>query len=174
MRDHSRLRAFFSPLLEEMGYRCVLVSLTGGRRPRLQILLERLDDMPITIEDCTAATRRVLNTIEEQDPIGGDYLIEVSSPGLERPLVTEEDFSRFKGKMIRASLTHSYEGRKNFQGVFLGYDGKDILLEIQGENNETTKIALPFSNIQRSHLIENLPAKGKKASKPKPTLKQKD
>ncbi len=174
MRDHTRLRAFFTPLLEEMGYRCVLVSLTGGRRPRLQILLERLDDTPITIEDCTSATRRLLNVIEEHDPIGGDYLIEVSSPGLERPLVTEEDFSRFKGKTIRVSLTHSYQGRKNFQGVLLGYDGKDILLETQGKNNETTKIALPFTNLQHSHLIETLPPKGKKASKPKSTLKQKD
>lgn len=165
MQDQKKLRTYFSPLLENMGYRCVFISLLKGKKPRLQIFIERLDNASITMEDCTYVTHHLLNALEENDPIEGNYLIEVSSPGVDRPLVTQEDFKRFKGEIAQIVLIHPIQGQKKFKGILLECSNTEtIMIEIQDTSNEKKEISFPFLDIQRANLVEKLAEKGKKSS----------
>ena len=142
----------FSPILQEMGYGCVRVLFRGGASPTLQLMIERLDEKSVAIEDCTRVTRRVLDFLEEDDPIGGDYNVEVSSPGLDRPLVKRQDFERFVGSLIKVSSHRSIEGTKKFQGKILGV--KDDLLIL--ESSDGREISLPLSTINKANLVISL------------------
>ena len=102
MADTSRLEALIAPTLEAMGYDLVRVSLGGGRQSaRLQVMAERKDGVPMTVDDCAEISRTVSAVLDVEDPIDGTYTLEVSSPGIDRPLVKPADFDRFKGYEAR-------------------------------------------------------------------------
>ncbi len=93
--DH--IKALIAPALEAMGYRLVRVAFTGGRRATLQVMAERRDEAAMTVEDCAEISRNVSALLDVADPIATRYTLEVSSPGIDRPLVSREDFARFAG-----------------------------------------------------------------------------
>ena len=114
------------PAVEALGYRVVRVRLTGGGRPILQVMAERADGSGITLDECAAISRAVSVLIDVADPIAGKYVLEVSSPGIDRPLVHAADFIRFVGREVRIETTRPFDGRRRFRGTLLGLDGEVI------------------------------------------------
>src|SRR5580700_9466377 len=99
-----------------MGYSLVRVVITSGRRATLQVMAERRDDQPMTVEDCAQISRSVSALLDVAEPIAGSYMLEISSPGIDRPLVRTEDYDRFSGFEAKIELARAVDGRKRFRG----------------------------------------------------------
>ena len=118
-----------APHLDDMGYEVVRVQLSGGQRPRLQIMAERRDRVAINVDDCAEVSKAVSALLEVDDPIPGSYTLEVSSPGIDRPLTRPDDFQRFAGFEAKLELRMPIEGRRRFRGTLLGLDEGFVRLE---------------------------------------------
>jgi ribosome maturation factor RimP len=136
------------PSLEAMGYRLVRVAFLGARRATLQIMAERHDDAPMTVEDCTEISRSVSAILDVADPIAEAYTLEVSSPGIDRPLTRPEDYDRFAGFEAKIELGEPIEGRKRFRGRLLGRAADQVRLAA-----ETGEVSLPFTAIAKAKLV---------------------
>jgi ribosome maturation factor RimP len=131
-----------------MGYRLVRVLVTGGRRATLQVMAERLDDLSITHDDCAKISRSVSALLDVVDPIVGAYTLEISSPGIDRPLVCAEDYDRFSGFEAKIELTMPIDGRRRFRGRLIGTAAGAIrLLTTAGEAQ------LPLVTVVRAKLV---------------------
>jgi ribosome maturation factor RimP len=148
--DKSHIAALIEPSLSAMGYRLVRVALTGGRRATLQVMAERLDEVAMSVEDCAEISRSLSALLDIADPIAGSYMLEVSSPGIDRPLVRAEDYDRFAGFEARIELAEPLAGRRRFRGRLIGSSGDDIRLR-----TETGEIRLPLAAILRAKLVLN-------------------
>lgn len=146
--DTGKIEAIIAPSLEAMGYRVVRIAVTGGRRATLQIMAERADDAAMTVDDCADISRTVSALLDVADPIDSAYFLEVSSPGIDRPLVKREDFTRFAGHEARVELSMPVDGRKRFRGRLEGIDGDRVRLVVDG-----APVALPFPAITRAKLV---------------------
>jgi ribosome maturation factor RimP len=142
------IEAMIAPSLEAMGYRVVRVAVTGGRRATLQIMAERADEQAMTVEDCAEISRSVSALLDVADPIAGAYTLEVSSPGIDRPLVKREDFARFAGFEAKIELNQPHDGRRRFRGKLLGVEGGEVRLLV-----DDAPIALPLSAVTRAKLV---------------------
>src|ERR1700691_3688074 len=111
-----------------MGYRLVRVMLSGRQRPTLQLMAERRDDAPMSVEDCAEISRSVSALLDVADPIASAYTLEVSSPGIDRPLVRAEDYDRFAGFEAQVELAQPQDGKKRFRGRVLGRAGDEVRL----------------------------------------------
>src|SRR5437588_4714721 len=131
-----------------MGYRLVRVVITSGRRPTLQVMAERLDDRPMTVGDCAQISHSVSALLDVADPIAGTYMLEISSRGIDRPLVRTEDCDRFSGFEARIELARPIEGRKRFQGRLLGTSTESVRLA-----TETGEVRLPLAEVARAKLV---------------------
>ena len=136
------------PALNAQGYDLVRVKLGGGDDLRLQIMAERADRAEMTVEDCAAISRNISSLLDAEDPIPEAYTLEVSSPGIDRPLVRMEDYDRFSGFDARVESRVPVVDRKKFSGILRGTDGGDILIDVDGEIYE-----VPFADIHRAKLI---------------------
>jgi len=136
------------PSLIAMGYRLVRVVMTSGRRTTLQVMAERLDDLPITHDDCAEISRSVSALLDVADPIAGAYTLEISSPGIDRPLVRAEDFDRFRGFEAKIELVMPLDGRRRFRGRLIGT--AEGVLYLFTEAGETR---LPLDAVARAKLI---------------------
>lgn len=150
MVDTGHIAALIEPSLSAMGYRLVRVALTGGRRPTLQIMAERLDETAMSVEDCAEISRSLSALLDVADPIAGSYALEISSPGIDRPLVRAEDYDRFAGFEARIELTAPLAGRRRFRGRLLGTGGGEVRLM-----TEAGEVRLPFSAVHRARLVLN-------------------
>jgi ribosome maturation factor RimP len=146
--DTNEIARIIEPSLEAMGYRLVRISFIGSRRATLQIMAERADEAAMTVEDCAEISRSVSALLDVADPIAGAYTLEVSSPGIDRPLVRPEDYERFAGFEAKVELSQPLDGRKRFRGRIVGRTaGGARLLAEAGE------VVLPFAAIQRAKLV---------------------
>jgi ribosome maturation factor RimP len=136
------------PSLEAMGYRLVRVAFLGSRRATLQIMAERIDDAPMTVDDCTDISRSVSALLDVADPIAGTYMLEVSSPGIDRPLTRPEDYHRFAGFEAKIELSQPVDGRKRFRGRILGHAEARVRLV-----GETGEVELPYADITKAKLV---------------------
>jgi ribosome maturation factor RimP len=136
------------PSLEAMGYRLVRVAFLGARRATLQIMAERIDDAPMTVDDCTEISRSVSALLDVADPIAEAYMLEVSSPGIDRPLTRPEDYDRFAGFEARVELGQPLDGRKRFRGRILGRAGDHVRLAA-----ESGEVQLPLTDIAKAKLV---------------------
>lgn len=148
MTDTAKIEEMIAPSLEAMGYRLVRVAMTGGRRATLQVMAERIDDQAMTVEDCAEISRTVSALLDVSDPIAGAYTLEVSSPGIDRPLVRREDFDRFTGFEAKVELGQAIEGRRRFRGKLLGVEGEAVRLLVDGAT-----VALPLAAVARAKLV---------------------
>ncbi|MBO90040.1 MAG: ribosome maturation factor RimP [Rickettsiales bacterium] len=142
------VRALIAPPLADIGYEVVRVMAIGKDRPTLQIMAERLDEGTMTVEDCAFISRTVSAIFDVEDPINGAYTLEVSSPGLDRPLVRQKDFERYLGFEAKIELHQALNGQRRYRGVLAGYAGG--LVTIVTENGTTE---LPFEEIDKARLI---------------------
>ena len=148
MVDSNNIAQMIEPSLAAMGYRLVRVLMTGGRRATLQVMAERIDDLPITHDDCTEISRSVSALLDVADPIAGAYMLEISSPGIDRPLVRAEDYDRFSGFEAKIELAMPLDGRRRFRGRLIGTVGG--VLRLLTEAGETL---LPLDAVVRANLI---------------------
>ncbi|HXC92018.1 MAG TPA: ribosome maturation factor RimP [Stellaceae bacterium] len=148
MVDTNGIAQIIEPSLAAMGYRVVRVVVTTGRRPTLQVMAERVDEAPMTVDDCASISRSVSALLDVADPIAGGYTLEISSPGIDRPLIRPEDYERFTGHQARIELNEPVGGRKRFRGRLLGLAEGDIRLVT--ENGEAR---LPLAAVARAKLV---------------------
>jgi ribosome maturation factor RimP len=163
--DTNEIARLIEPSLEAMGYRLVRIIQTGGQhRPTLQVMAERRDEQPMTVDDCAEISRSVSALLDVADPIAGTYMLEVSSPGIDRPLVRPEDYDRFAGFEARIELSAPQDGRKRYTGRLLGRDGEAVRLVADGG-----EVRLKLAAIARAKLVltDDLIAQAQK--KPAPT-----
>jgi len=134
----ARIAALIEPTVEGLGFALVRVRLSGGHRPVLQVMAERHADGQMTVDDCTSLSRALSALLDVEDPIAGEYLLEVSSPGIDRPLVKPADFARFAGQVARVETARPIEGRRKFTGRLLGLsaDGAAVRIEVEGAARE--------------------------------------
>jgi ribosome maturation factor RimP len=144
----SQLEPVIAPAVEAAGYRLVRLRLMGGKTKTLQIMAERPDGQ-MDVEDCAKLSRALSDFLDQEDPIDGEYNLEVSSPGIDRPLTRISDFARWAGHEAKIELTTpDAGGRKRFRGTLLGLDGKDVLFESGG-----AKMTFAFRNIAEAKLV---------------------
>lgn len=134
--------------LQAEGFDIVRVLLSGERRPKLQIMVERRDGASVGVDDCAQASRLVSAVLDVEDPLSDSYVLEVSSPGIDRPLTRLGDFARFAGFEARVELRIPVAGRRRFRGRLRGVDDGRIRLETEDE-----EIELSFDDIQKAKLV---------------------
>jgi len=140
------------PSLTDLGYEIVRIRFQGVGRPVLQIMIDRLDGVEIDVDDCALASRTVSALLDVADPIPGAYELEVSSPGLDRPLTRAKDFESFSGNEARIELNAAIDGRRRFRGRLLGLDGDMVRMAVADEAAET-ELALPLKAIAKAKLV---------------------
>ncbi len=142
------LTPFFEPVIESMGYELVGVEfLGGGGHGTLRVYIDRDDG--VSVDDCAAISHQISGILDIEEPIKQAYDLEVSSPGIDRPLFKLADFERFAGQTARIKLAIAQQGRKNFKGRLQGVvDDKMVKIEVDGE-----EFSLPFADIARANLV---------------------
>jgi len=145
------LLELLDPVAEAAGYEIVRLRLMGGEHVRrLQIMAERAVDGDMNVEDCARLSRAISDIMDAADPIAGEYTLEVSSPGVDRPLTRLKDFEAFEGHEARVELDRMAEGRKRFKGMLAGVEDDAVAIDLEGEE-ETAMI--PFAWIVEAKLI---------------------
>jgi len=124
-----RLAAIVSPTVEGLGFELVRIRLMGGKRATLQIMAERPEG-GIEVDECARISRAVSAVLDVEDPIGSEYTLEVSSPGIDRPLTRLKDFERYEGYEVRLETSELIDGRRRFKGVLGGVEGSEVLIAI--------------------------------------------
>lgn len=147
---HDRVRHLVEEPLTEMGYELVRVNLSGGSRPILQIMAERKDGAAMTVEDCTDISHTVSLLLDAEDPIAGAYALEVSSPGIDRPLTRPKDFERYAGFEVRMETRLPVDGRRRFRGRLKGL--KDGIVAVATEKGDAE---FPFDDVVKAQLVLN-------------------
>ena len=145
-----KLHGIIDPIAEAMGYEVVRISLQNSDRGEgltLQVMAERPDGTML-IEDCTALSREISVTMDVEDPISGEYILEVSTPGVDRPLTRRKDFVTYAGYETKIELSVPEAGRRRFRGKLIGIEEDLVKIEVDGEVFE-----LDFNNIHRSKLV---------------------
>lgn len=143
-----RVEQILTPTIESMGFDVVRVMLSGGNNAVLQIMAEPADGSEMTVDHCADISRAVSAVLDVEDPIPGAYSLEVSSPGLDRPLVRLRDYDRFAGFDAKIEMKSLIDGRRKFRGRVDGTDGPDVLIEMDGE-----QIRLEHAAIAKAKLI---------------------
>ena len=152
--EDRKLIEIFDPIAEELGLDIVRVRLMGSSKPdgarRLQIMAERKTDGEINVNQCARLSRAVSAYLDEADPITGDYSLEVSSPGIDRPLTRLKDFETYEGYEARIELDRLAEGRKRFRGKLAGIEDDHVAIDLEGE--EETAL-MPFAWVIDAKLL---------------------
>lgn len=159
--EDRQLLELLDPVAEAAGYRLVRLRLMGGgaKGRSLQIMAERPSDGDMDITDCTRLSRAVSEVMDAADPVSGEYRLEVSSPGIDRPLTRLQDFETYEGCEARIELDRLAEGRKRFKGVLAGVEGDNVGVDLEGEA-ETAMIPFAWITDAKLSLTDELLKKG--------------
>ena len=165
---NEELTNLVAPAIADMGLECLGVEYSPSHGNSLvRVYIDRADE-PVTVDDCEAVSRQVSALFDVNDPIVGRYTLEVSSPGLDRPLYTPEQFARFVGEDAKIELSLPLNGRRRFQGPILAVEGGDVVLEQDG-----SPVRIAHGNIHKAKLVPQYdepagkPGKHKQAKKSK-------
>lgn len=149
----ARVAAIIGPTLIDLGFRLVRVKSSGRDGYTLQIMAER-GDGSFTVEDCEAASKAISPVLDVEDPIERAYNLEMSSPGIDRPLVRVSDFARWAGHLARVEMEVPVDGRKRFKGVVEGVEGSSaILRRDDAKAEEPARVLLPIADIGEARLL---------------------
>lgn len=146
-----RLAEIVTPAIEGLGFELVRIRLMGGKTRTLQIMADRPEG-GIEVEDCARISTAVSAVLDVEDPIEENYVLEVSSPGIDRPLTRLKDFDMWVDYEARVETTELIDGRRRFKGILRGTEGDEVLIEIQ-EGAETLTIGLQFDWLSDAKLI---------------------
>ncbi len=149
MEQTAQIERLIGPTVAGLGYELVRVQMTGGaKRPTLQIMAERQDRRAMLVDDCARLSREISAVLDAADPISDAYMLEVSSPGIDRPLIKPADYERFAGHEARIEIDPPIDGRKRFHGTILAVDGEAVKLAV-----EEGEISLPLNAIRKAKLV---------------------
>ena len=146
-----RLADIITPVIEGLGFELVRIRLQGGKTATLQIMADRPDG-GINVDDCADISTAVSAVLDVEDPLEDNYHLEVSSPGIDRPLTRMKDFATFEGYEVRLETNQPIDGRKRFKGLLAGTEGDEVLLNIE-EAGETHTIGLNFDWLSDAKLV---------------------
>ncbi len=144
----ARIKGLVGPTVGDLGFNIVRIQLSDGEDRQLQVMVEPIGGGGMNVDDCATVSRAISAILDVEDPIDAAYALEVSSPGLDRPLVRLGDFERFAGFEAKVETAVPLDGRKKFRGRLGGVDGENILLS--ADNDEWV---IPFSAIRRAKLM---------------------
>ncbi len=142
-----RISDIIEATVESLGFELVRVTYGGGRKPTLQIMAERPDGT-MNVEDCATLSREVSLLLDVEDPLPDEYLLEVSSPGVDRPLTRAKDFERWVGFDAKVELNEQLDGRRRFRGKMLSFDGEVIVIA-----TDEGDFDLKFADISKAKLL---------------------
>ena len=149
----ARIAAMLEPAIVDLGFRLVRVKLSGVNGLTLQIMAERPDGT-MTVDDCEAVSRAVTPVLDVEDPIDREYHLEISSPGIDRPLVRAIDFERWRGHLAKLELAVPRDGRKRFRGEIRAVEGGDLVLRLEDlPDDGEPDVRLPLADIAEARLI---------------------
>lgn len=151
--DQVGLENLIEPTLDPMGYALVRVRLSGGPRSTLQVMAERTDGQPMTVDDCEAISRALSAKLDVEDPIAASYVLEVSSPGIDRPLVRPADYQRFAGHVAKVETRVPVAGRRRFSGRIAAATDSHVRIALEDEAaGAPSEIEIPIADIARAKL----------------------
>lgn len=149
----ARVAAIATGVLGALGYRLVRVKVTNRDGGTVQIMAERADGT-MTIDDCEAASRALSPVLDVEDPIASAYRLEMSSPGIDRPLVRRSDFARWAGHEVKVEMSVPVDGRKRFRGILVGAeDGVALVRRTDARADEDPTVRLPVADIGEARLV---------------------
>ena len=148
----ARVAHIVEPVAAALGYRLVRIKVSGLNGTTLQIMAERPDGT-MTVEDCERLSRDLSPVLDVEDPIERAYNLEVSSPGIDRPLVRRSDFARWTGHVAKIEMARSTHGRKRFRGRLAGVDGDRAAVELETPLDGETTVWLPLADIDEARLV---------------------
>lgn len=142
-----QLQALLAPVIEALGYECWgLEFISQGRHSLLRIYIDHANG--ILVEDCEKVSRQISGVLDVEDPISNEYTLEVSSPGMDRPLFTLEQFAKHAGELVKIKLRSPYEGRRNFQGSLRGVEEQDVVVLVDDH-----EYLLPIDMIEKANIV---------------------
>ncbi len=144
----SRIQKLIEPTVGDLGFEIVRVRISGKKQLSMQVMVEQKDGQGMTVDDCATISRAISALLDVEDPVKGAYTLEVSSPGIDRPLVRMGDFDRFQGLQAMIETNRPFNGRRRFQGRLLGIEGESVRIMIDGQ-----EMKLPHPDIQRAKLV---------------------
>ena len=146
------LAGLVEPVLENLGYRLVRVKISGRDGQTVQIMAERPDGS-MTIDDCETVSRELSPLLDAHDPVSDAYRLEVSSPGIDRPLVRASDFENWSGHQAKIELREPVDGRRRFQGKLEGFEDGEVRVELDLPGMGATTIGFPLSLVSEARLV---------------------
>ncbi|MDO9622827.1 MAG: ribosome maturation factor RimP [Pseudomonas sp.] len=142
-----QLQALVAPVVEALGYECWGIEfLSQGRHSLLRIYIDHVDG--VLVEDCEKVSRQISGVLDVEDPISAEYTLEVSSPGMDRPLFTLQQFAGHVGEQVKIKLRSPFEGRRNFQGILRGIEDQDVVVQVDDH-----EFLLPIDLIDKANII---------------------
>jgi ribosome maturation factor RimP len=149
MSLEEQLSLLVTPSLEALGYELVRVMVQGKQRMTVQFMAERRDEKAMSVEDCATISRTISALLDVDDPIQGAYSLEVSSPGIDRPLTRLKDYTRFAGFETKIELNQPIEGRRKVRGIIVGIkDNEQIKMKVNDE-----EISFAFAEVKNAKLV---------------------
>ncbi len=149
----ARVAAIVEPVLYQLGFRLVRVRVSGAEGCTVQIMAERPDGR-MTVEDCEEVSRSLSPVLDVADPIERGYRLEISSPGIDRPLVRKSDFDRYAGQLVRIEMNIAVNGRKRFKGMLAGTEGRAArLVREDATDGEEPTVLLPIEDMCEARLV---------------------
>ncbi|MFZ0065079.1 MAG: ribosome maturation factor RimP [Pseudolabrys sp.] len=149
----ARVAAIVEPVIEQLGYRLVRVRVSAAEGCTVQIMAERPDGS-MTVEDCESVSRALSPVLDVADPIERTYRLEISSPGIDRPLVRKSDFERYAGHLAKVETAMPVQGRKRFRGVLIGTEGEAVRIRRDdAAEGEEAEVLLPIDDMSEAKLM---------------------
>jgi ribosome maturation factor RimP len=143
-----RIAKLITPAVEAMGFDLVRVQVSGSQRPTLQIMAEPNSGRAMSVDDCAEISRAISAVLDVEDPIAGSYSLEVSSPGIDRPLTRAKDYERYLGHEAKVETSAPIDGRKRFKGPIKSVDADAVELTVEGAD-----IRISFAAIHKAKLV---------------------
>ncbi len=143
-----RIAELVAPAVEAMGFELVRVQVSGSQRPTVQIMAEPASGRAMSVDDCAEISRAVSAVLDVEDPIAGPYSLEVSSPGIDRPLTRPKDYERFLGHEAKVETNAPLDGRKRFKGPIKSVAAGAVELTVDGAD-----VRIPFAAIHKAKLV---------------------
>lgn len=158
MSLESTITDIITPLLQDMGFAPVQVRTMGGYNPVIQIMIERLDETLTTVDDCADASRAISALLDVEDPVPNAYTLEVSTAGIDRPLVRVRDFERYTDQLVKLEILTPLpnDNRRKIRGFIAGVDGDNVLIRTDtpdGDGAEESPLTLAHANIKWAKLV---------------------
>ncbi|AQZ96681.1 ribosome maturation factor RimP [Halopseudomonas phragmitis] len=143
----TELEAMLAPSIEALGYQCWGIEyLSQGKHTLLRVYIEHADG--IDVEACATVSRQLSAVLDVEDPIANDYTLEVSSPGMDRPLFKLEQYAAYVGEQAKIRLRTPFDGRRNFQGILRGVEGDEVVIQVDDH-----EYLLPIDSIDKGNII---------------------